>query len=67
MVYNPPETRLLKAARARGMPCANGLSMLVHQGARALELWTDAVVDAGRMEAAAKAALAQNGKAPEHA
>lgn len=63
MVYNPPETRLIKEARARGMAAANGLSMLVHQGARALELWTDAPVDSDKMQSAAEAALAQNRKA----
>jgi len=40
MIYNPPETPLLKIAQAAGVPTANGLSMLVHQGARALEIWT---------------------------
>lgn len=39
MVYNPPETRLLAAARALGAPAANGLAMLVHQGALAFVLW----------------------------
>ncbi|NCG08241.1 MAG: shikimate dehydrogenase [Verrucomicrobia bacterium] len=64
MVYNPPETRLLMEARAGGMATANGLSMLVHQGARALELWTGAIVDADRMQAAAEGALAKNRKDP---
>ena len=40
MIYNPPETPLLKCARRAGTPAANGLSMLVHQGAKALEIWT---------------------------
>jgi shikimate dehydrogenase len=40
MIYNPPETRLLAQARALGIPGANGLGMLVHQGAKALEIWT---------------------------
>lgn len=40
MIYNPPETPLLRQARERGLPRANGLAMLVHQGARALEIWT---------------------------
>jgi shikimate dehydrogenase len=40
MIYNPPRTPLLAQAEALGLPCANGLSMLVHQGARALEIWT---------------------------
>jgi shikimate dehydrogenase len=40
MIYNPAETRLLRTARAMGIPTTNGLSMLVHQGAKALEIWT---------------------------
>lgn len=44
MIYNPPETRLLRDARASGLRAANGLSMLVHQGARSLALWTGADV-----------------------
>ena len=39
-VYTPAETALLRAARAAGLRCTNGLGMLVHQGARALHLWT---------------------------
>jgi shikimate dehydrogenase len=35
------ETDLLAAARAMGLGTLDGLAMLVHQGARALELWTD--------------------------
>lgn len=40
LIYNPPETPLLRAARARGCPAGNGLPMLVHQGALAFERWT---------------------------
>jgi len=40
MIYNPPETPLLRRARELGLPHGNGLSMLVHQGAKALEIWT---------------------------
>ena len=59
MIYNPPETRLLAQARAVGIPHANGLSMLIHQGARALEIWTGAPVATlvPPMRAAARAAL----------
>lgn len=39
MIYSPPETPLLAAARAAGAHAANGLSMLLHQGAAAFELW----------------------------
>ncbi|HEX2860391.1 MAG TPA: shikimate dehydrogenase [Lacunisphaera sp.] len=57
MVYNPPQTTLLREAAALGLPGANGLSMLVHQGARALEIWTGARVPAAVMQAAAASAL----------
>jgi shikimate dehydrogenase len=40
MIYRPAETSLLKAAKAAGCRTANGTGMLLHQGARALELWT---------------------------
>jgi len=39
MIYRPAETELLKSARAAGCRTANGIGMLLHQGARALELW----------------------------
>jgi len=38
LVYNPPETPLLKAARERGMVTMGGLDMLVPQAAEAFEL-----------------------------
>ena len=40
MIYRPAETLLLKTARALGSRTANGLGMLLHQGADALELWS---------------------------
>ena len=57
MIYNPDATRLLQEARACGLPAANGLSMLVHQGARSLEIWSHAEVDAHTMMRAACRAL----------
>ena len=39
MIYTPPETQLLAAARALGAPAANGLAMLIHQGALAFATW----------------------------
>lgn len=39
-VYHPSPTPLIEAARARGVPCADGLGMLVHQAALAFTLWT---------------------------
>jgi shikimate dehydrogenase len=40
MIYRPAETALLREAKSLGCRCANGVGMLLHQGARALELWT---------------------------
>src|SRR3954464_1861985 len=40
MIYRPAETPLLKAAQAAGCRTANGLGMLLHQGAKALEIWS---------------------------
>lgn len=38
-IYMPFETNFLKEAKALKLPCANGLRMLMEQGARAFELW----------------------------
>jgi shikimate dehydrogenase len=40
MIYRPAETPLLKSAQAAGCRTANGLGMLLYQGAKAFELWT---------------------------
>ncbi len=40
MIYNPSQTYLLIQARTMGLRTANGLSMLLHQGALAFHLWT---------------------------
>lgn len=40
MIYRPFETPLLRAAQAAGCRTANGLGMLLYQGAAAFELWT---------------------------
>lgn len=52
-VYHPLETSLLRAARARGVPGANGLGMLVHQAALAFERWTGRPAPVDAMRAAA--------------
>jgi shikimate dehydrogenase len=41
MIYRPAETPLLQAAKAAGCRTANGLSMLLYQGAKALEIWSN--------------------------
>jgi shikimate dehydrogenase len=40
MIYRPAETPFLRAARDLGCRTANGLGMLLYQGAAALELWS---------------------------
>ena len=50
MIYRPAETPFLRAAKAAGCQTANGLGMLLYQGAAALELWSGrpAPIDAMR-------------------
>jgi shikimate dehydrogenase len=57
VVYNPRATRWLSRARAAGCAAADGLGMLVHQGAEALELWTGRTAPVPVMRAACEAAL----------
>jgi shikimate dehydrogenase len=40
MIYRPAETKLLATAKKSGCKTANGLGMLLHQGAKAFEIWT---------------------------
>lgn len=58
MTYNPPVTSLLRQAAELGLPHANGLSMLVNQGARSLALWTGRPAPVEVMNNAARAVLA---------
>ena len=41
VVFNPPETKFLKEAKARGAATVNGLGMLVNQAALNYCLWTE--------------------------
>jgi len=40
LIYMYPETAFLTTAREAGAQIANGLGMLLHQGARSFEIWT---------------------------
>lgn len=44
-IHNPPHTRLLQAAQARGCRTVDGLAMLVQQGVIGIKYWTGVDVD----------------------
>jgi shikimate dehydrogenase len=54
VVYRSTETPFLRAARIAGCQTANGLGMLLYQGAAALELWTGLPAPVEIMRAALK-------------
>lgn len=58
MVYRPQVTRLLEDAAASGARTANGLSMLLHQGALSLEIWLNRPAPVDAMRAALQRAAA---------
>lgn len=49
-VYNPPQTRLLREAAARGCRVLSGVRMFVLQAAQQFELWTGRPAPLGLME-----------------
>jgi shikimate dehydrogenase len=51
VVFNPPRTRLLRAAEAAGCRTLDGLGMLANQGAIGFRLWTGVEPDAALMRA----------------
>ncbi len=51
VIPNPPRTRLLDAAAARGCTVLDGLGMLVNQGVAGIRYWTGVDVDARVMRA----------------
>lgn len=57
LVYQPVETALLAAARARGAVPVGGVGMLLHQAARAFALWTDTPAPLHAMRSAIISAL----------
>jgi shikimate dehydrogenase len=56
-VYNPMKTRLVKDAEEVSATAIGGLSMLVHQGAEAFELWTGIEAPTSLMFEAARLTL----------
>ena len=52
VIPNPPRTRLVKDAQAKGCTVLDGLGMLVNQGVIGIKYWTDVDVDPGVMRKA---------------
>jgi shikimate dehydrogenase len=57
LIYITPETPFLSAAREAGAHIANGLGMLLHQGARAFTIWTGQTADTRAMRATLEKAV----------
>ncbi|MDB4385178.1 shikimate dehydrogenase [Opitutaceae bacterium] len=55
VIPNPPQTNLVKDARARGCRVIDGLGMLVAQGVIGIEYWTDQSPDPAVMRAGLEA------------
>lgn len=57
LIYQPPLTPLVRAARARGARAINGLTMLLYQGLGAFEIWTGRAAPEAAMRAALERAV----------
>jgi len=57
VIGNPPRTRLIREAEARGCRALDGLGMLVNQGIVAVRYWTGVEPDSGVMRRALEQAL----------
>jgi len=61
LVYNPPQTLLLRLAKAAGAKTMGGLHMLVYQGAASFKMWTGREAPLDIMLSAARKALDRTG------
>jgi shikimate dehydrogenase len=57
VIFSPPQTRLLRDAKARDCTVLDGLGMLVNQAIVGVEFWTGITPDAGVMREALENAL----------
>ncbi len=57
LIYMYPETDFLRIAKAAGAQISNGLGMLLHQGAKAFNIWTGIEPDIGAMREALEKAV----------
>lgn len=62
-IYNPPETRFLKEAKARGCRTLNGMNMNVYQGAIGFQLHTGRKAPIGQMRRTVETILAERAAA----
>lgn len=62
MIYRPAETPFLKLAREAGLKSANGLGMLLYQGAKALEIWSGQPAPVKAMRQALRTAIYGSGQ-----
>ncbi len=60
LIYMYPETAFLSTAKSAGAQIANGLGMLLHQGAKAFEIWTGISPDIPAMRRALEHAVYGN-------
>jgi shikimate dehydrogenase len=58
-IYRPAETAFLKTAAEAGARTANGLSMLLHQGIKAFDIWTGRKAPLAVMRRALRAAVSE--------
>ncbi len=49
VIVNPPRTKFIRAAEAKGCTVIDGLGMLVNQGIIGIKYWTGIDADAGVM------------------
>lgn len=57
LVYNPPETSLMREAKEAEVPAISGLEMVIAQGAKQFEIWTGKQAPEKEMRAAIKKRL----------
>ncbi len=55
LIYNPADTELLLKAKAKNIPCINGLYMLVAQAKKAAEIFLNKEIDNSEIERITKA------------
>ncbi len=60
VIYNPKETKLLKAAKEKGAQTSNGMGMLYYQGVLSLQHWANMELD-DKVKTAMRKALDKGG------